>query len=117
MALSLLIKPLASLFTDSEAIHDVAANYISLVAWSWGAYGLVMSVNAAFNGSGRPMPAVVISFARVIVLFQPLALLGRALFGMPGLFGAATVANLIVGLIAFLWLGNYLHSNAASSAE
>jgi Na+-driven multidrug efflux pump len=64
-----------------------------------------MSVNAAFNGIGNPLPGVVISACRVAIVFLPLALLGRYLFGLPGLFAATTISNLLLGAIAFYWLG------------
>ena len=112
VALSLLIKPLAALFSESAAVLEVAAQYTWLVAWSWGAHGLVMSVNAAFNGSARPAPALVISTARVIVVFLPLALLGRSLFGLPGIFAAAAVSNIALGLVAFAWLGKHIRTAA-----
>ena len=51
ICMSLLATPLASLFTDSAAIRAVTVDYIWIVSWSWGAYGVVMSVNASFNGS------------------------------------------------------------------
>ena len=106
--MSLLAAPLASLFTDSATIINVAVNYIWIVSWSWGAYGIVMSVNASFNGSGRPLPSVVISTARVIFVFLPLAFAGRWLFGLNGLFAASTVANLAVGFMAYLWLKRHI---------
>ena len=72
---------------------------------SYGAYGLVMSVNAAFNGMGQPLPGVVISTCRVIVVFLPLAFLGKYLFGLYGLFGATLLSNLLLGAVGFTWLG------------
>jgi putative MATE family efflux protein len=61
IVMSLLAEPLTALFTDSNTIRAVAVEYIRIVSWSWGAYGIVMSVNASFNGSGRPLPGVLIS--------------------------------------------------------
>jgi putative MATE family efflux protein len=110
--MSLVAGPLASLFTDSASIRTVAENYIWIVSWSWGAYGIVMSVNASFNGSGRPLPSVMISSARVIFVFLPLAFAGRALFGMNGLFAASTIANLSIGLVAFVWLKRHIITSA-----
>jgi len=112
LAVSLLALPLSGLFTHSDAIRGVATGYLWLVAWSWGAYGLVMSINAAFNGSGRPLPAVMISLLRVIILFLPLALLGRWLFGPDGLFAASALANVGVGVLAFVWLGKHICSQS-----
>lgn len=105
---ALLAIPLAAVFTDSAAIRVVAIHYIWIVSGSWGVYGLVMSVNAAFNGSGRPLPGVMISSLRVIVIFLPLAFAGRWLFGLDGLFAASGLANFAVGLVAFIWLGRHI---------
>jgi Na+-driven multidrug efflux pump len=112
ITMSLLADPLASLFTDSATIRAVTVNYIWIVSWSWGAYGIVMSVNASFNGSGRPLPSVLISSTRVIFVFLPLAFAGRYLFGLYGLFAASTIANLIVGLMAFVWLKRHITRSA-----
>jgi putative MATE family efflux protein len=106
--MSLFAGSVASLFTNSGSIIDVAESYIWIVSWSWGAYGIVMSVNAAFNGSGRPLPSVLISSARVIFLFLPLAYAGRALFGLNGLFAASTIANLSIGLMGLVWLKRHI---------
>ena len=110
--MSLLAGPLTSLFTDSESIRAVAVDYIRIVSWSWGAYGIVMSVNASFNGSGRPLPSVMISATRVIFVFLPLAFAGRWLFGLQGLFAASTLANLGVGLMAYVWLQRHISMSA-----
>jgi Na+-driven multidrug efflux pump len=107
-ALCLIAEPLSALFTQSMAIREVAVDYIWLVSLSYGAYGLVMSVNASFNGIGRPLPGVLISAMRVLIVFLPLAFLGRWLFGLPGLFGASALSNLGIGALAYRWLGSQI---------
>jgi putative MATE family efflux protein len=107
--LGLLSKTLAGLFSESEEIQSVAILYLWVVPVSYGAYGLVMSANAAFNGMGKPMPGVAISTMRVIVVFLPLAFLGKWYFGLSGLFAASTVSNLLLGLIAYVWLGKQIN--------
>ncbi len=99
---------ISGLYTDDPAIRDVTTAYVWLAAWGWGPYGLVMSVNAAFNGSGRPLPAVALSSARVIFVLLPLLALGQWLFGLHGLFGAVLVANGLLGLVAWRWLGRHI---------
>ena len=108
--LVLIAKPLSGLFSESQSIRDVAVHYLWIVSLSYGAYGLVMSVNAAFNGMGKPLPGVVISACRVIVVFLPLAFLGRWLIGLEGLFAATLVSNILMGAIAFAWLGRQVRS-------
>ena len=112
ISMSLLAIPMTALFTDSEAIRSVAVTYIWIVSWSWGAYGLVMSTNASFNGSGRPLPGVMISTLRVIIVFLPLAYAGRWLLGMEGLFVASSLANISVGILAYVWLGKHISSSS-----
>ncbi len=110
--MSLLAGPLTALFTDSLTIRTVAVEYIWIVSCSWGAYGIVMSVNAGFNGSGRPLPGVLISSLRVIFIFLPLAFTGRWLFGLNGIFAASAIANLAVGLLAYIWLKRHIDTSA-----
>lgn len=105
LVLTFAAEPIASLFSDSPEIRTVAVEYLWLVSISFGAYGLVMSVCASFNGIGVPMPGVVLSVSRVIVVFLPLAFIGRWLFDMNGLFVAAALSNIAVGTLAFFWLG------------
>lgn len=110
--LDLIAKPVASIFTDSESIQVVATHYIWLVSWGYGAHGMVMSVNSAFNGTGRPIPAVLISAARVIFLFLPMAFLARWLFGLEGIFISSAICNVVLAVFAYVWLGRHIkHSS------
>jgi putative MATE family efflux protein len=113
IVLASIARPLTSIFSDSESIQSVAVHYLWIVVISYGAYGLVMSVNAAFNGMGKPAPGVIISACRVMIVFLPLALLGKHLFGLPGLFAATTLSNLLMGAVGFAWLGRVI-SRASS---
>jgi len=112
-ALSLLASTLTAIFSQSESIQGVAVHYLWLVAWAYGGHGLVMSCIAAFNGSGRPLPGMVISASRVIFLFLPLALLGQWLFGLEGIFTATAISNLLLAWVAFTWLGLHIRSHGS----
>lgn len=99
---------LASLFSSDPAVLSVAAFYLAVVPFSYGAYGIVMSVNAAFNGLARPWPAMLLSAARVVLVFLPLALLGQWLWQLEGLFVATALANIAVGTWAWFWLRRHI---------
>jgi putative MATE family efflux protein len=99
---------LASLFSDQDEVLAVATFYLAVVPFSYGAYGIVMSVNAAFNGLARPWPAMLLSAARVVLVFLPLALLGQWLWQLEGIFVATALANISVGLWAWLWLRRHI---------
>jgi putative MATE family efflux protein len=117
LVLIIIARPLSGLFSESEAIQQVAVQYLWIVSISYGAYGLVMSVNASFNGMGKPIPGVIISTCRVIIVFLPLAFLGRWLLGLPGLFGASAIANLAMGMVAWIWLGRQIRTARPRSPQ
>ncbi|HET6565715.1 MAG TPA: MATE family efflux transporter [Xanthomonadales bacterium] len=106
--LAFLAKPLTGMFSESDSIREVATHYLWLMSLGYGAHGITMSMNAAFNGTGRPLPAVVVTSSRVIILFLPLALLGRWLFGLEGIFAAGAVCNILLALLAWWWLGRHI---------
>lgn len=99
---------IAGIFGDHTEVIEVAVLYLAIVPFSYGAYGVVMSVNAAFNGLGHPWPAMLISAGRVLYIFLPLAFLGQWLWQMTGIFIATAVANLIMGIWAWGWLKRYI---------
>jgi putative MATE family efflux protein len=94
---------LPGLFSDNPAVTDVTRLFLWIAPIGYGAYGIVMVVNAAFNGLGNPMPGVVISVTRIIALYLPLAFLGKALYGIPGIFAAYAIANIGSGLLGYVW--------------
>jgi putative MATE family efflux protein len=102
--LALLAGPLMTLFSDDPRVLEVGAAYLWIVPISYGAAGIVMVVNAAFNGIGRPFPAVTVSTLRMIVLYLPLAWAGAQLFQVYGIFAAAAVSNVLAGTTAYAWL-------------
>lgn len=107
--LALLSNFVAGLFSQNEAVVSVTCLFLWIVPISYGAYGIVMVVNAAFNGLGKPMPAVYISVTRMIVLYVPLALIGMRWFGIAGIFGAYAIANLLSGLLGYVWAKGTAH--------
>ena len=114
--LILFARPLTGLFSESAAIQGVAVHYLWIVSVSYGAYGVVMSCNASFNGMGRPLPGVVVSVCRVLLVFLPLAFLLRHFFGLEGLFAATTLSNLLMAAVAFTWLGRRVRREAGQVA-
>ena len=103
LALAGLSDFLPALFSDSDAVTDVTKLFLLIAPASYGTYGMVMVMNASFNGMGKPMPAVWISVARMALLYLPLALLGDRLFGIAGIFGAYAAANVVMGAVSYAW--------------
>ncbi len=101
---------LPGLFSQNPAVTSVTKIFLWIAPVSYGAYGVVMVMNAAFNGLGKPMPAVYISVTRMILLYLPLAVLGRQWFGIAGIFAAYAIANLLSGLLGYIWAHRTVHS-------
>ncbi|MCH8301662.1 MAG: MATE family efflux transporter [Proteobacteria bacterium] len=94
---------LPTLFSDNPEVTDVSTKFLMIAPISYGAYGMVMVMNASFNGMGKPMPAVHISVARMALIYIPLAFVAERFFGITGIFVAYAFANIVSGVIAFAW--------------
>jgi len=92
-----------SLFSDHEEVTSTGALFLLIVPISYGAYGMVMVMNASFNGMGKPMPAVHISVGRMVVIYVPLAYVAEKMFGVAGIFAAYALANIVTGVISYIW--------------
>ena len=103
VALALSSGFLPALFSRNAAVVDTASLYLLIAPISYGTYGMVMVMNASFNGLGHPMPAVGISLGRILVLYLPLAIVGMVLMGAAGIFAAYAIANIVSGIVAYQW--------------
>jgi putative MATE family efflux protein len=102
--LALSANSLPTIFSDNESVIGVARLFLWIAPIGYAGYGLVMTINAAFNGLGKPMPGVVVSLMRTIILYVPLALIGQHYFGIVGIFAAYSAANVITGFVAYAWV-------------
>ena len=77
--------------------------HLRIVPISYMALGMAMIVNGSFNAIGRPMPAMIVSLCRTILVYAPLAFIFAKLFGLVGIFAAACTANFVAGSVGFVW--------------
>jgi putative MATE family efflux protein len=101
---------LPTLFSQNPEVTSVTRTFLWIAPVGYGAYGVIMVMNAAFNGLGRPMPAVYISTVRMLLLYLPLAFVGQHWFGIAGIFGAYALANLLSGLLSYTLARMTAHS-------
>ncbi len=107
---------LPGLFSDSESVQRVTSMFLWIVPVSYGTYGMVMVMNASFNGLGHPMPGVVISVCRIAVLYIPIALVAMQFFDIAGIFAAYAIANIVSGLGAYAWARSAVRRRCAEDA-
>ena len=108
---------LPTLFSDNPDVTDVSTLFLMIAPISYGAYGMVMVMNASFNGMGKPMPAVHISVTRMAVVYVPLALVAERFFGIVGIFVAYAFANIVTGVVAYLWAHASVQQQCDAHAE
>ena len=94
---------LASLFNNDPEVIQIARNYLWFVPISYAAAGIIFVASSTFNALGKPIPSMIMTISRMVVLYIPLAYLGSRLFGINGIFAAACIANLVVGIGAYVW--------------
>ncbi len=95
---------IASLFSPDETVINVVHRFFLIVGVSYGFQGLVTLSTSSFNGLNKPYPSAVFSIVRMFVLYVPLAWLGAKLFQINGVFLAALIANVFVGIISYRYL-------------
>jgi Na+-driven multidrug efflux pump len=94
---------LASVFNKNSEVVAIVAKYMAIVPISYAAAGIVLIASSTFIALGKPLPSITMTLAHTLVIYIPLAHLGKLLWGINGIFAAACLANIIVGLGAIIW--------------
>lgn len=94
---------LIHLFTQDEAAVAAANQYLRIVPLSFGLLGIIAMVSSVANGVGEPIPALVMTVTRLVIIYIPLALLLSNFMGLSGVFIATAAANFLVGFGAMWW--------------
>lgn len=114
-------EPIIRLFNDQQDVIDAASIYLLIIPVSYGAWGVLMMASAIFNALGKPYKSTAMSVMRMFVIYIPLALLGNRLFGLPGIFIATCLSNLLAGLLGAIWnrysFGGLNHSSKAPATN
>lgn len=88
---------------DDPSLVDVAVTYLHIIPFSIGFMGLIVVSTHAFNALRRPMPALFLSVARLLIVYIPMALVASHFFGFVGVFAATAITNVFVGIVAVIW--------------
>jgi Na+-driven multidrug efflux pump len=109
---------IARLIDTKPEVVNVAGIYLALVPWSYGLWGVLMMSSASFNALGKPLPSTALSFARMILVYVPLATLLNNLMGFVGIFIATFISNILFGMISWRWFSvrlNVMTKNTRAS--
>ena len=91
---------LAQFFTDDANVIAEFALYLSIAAWGYAGYGVLITANGALNAVDKASFALFQSVARVFLIMLPVAWLMRDSWGSSAIYAAELAANLIGGLVA-----------------
>jgi len=91
----------ARLFNQDPRVVEVTRLYLWVVPASYALEGIFMIVRMSWNALGLAVRATGLVCARYLILHIPLALLGAAVLGLPGIFLAAALSNLLAGTTAY----------------
>ena len=96
-------EDIARLIDAKPEVVKVAGIYLALVPWSYGLWGVLMMSSASFNALGKPLPSTALSFARMIVVYVPLATFLNDTMGYVGIFVATLISNALFGVVSWKW--------------
>jgi len=97
---------LLEFFTTDPEVIKTAKIQLLYCPWGYGFLGLAVIANGSFNALGKPMPAMTISIGRTLLVYVPLAYWLASSMGIRGVFIAQVLANLLAGIVGFVWYQN-----------
>lgn len=92
----------ADFFTEDPAVIREFAAYLSIAAWGYAGYGVLIVSNGALNAVDKARSALVQSCARVFLIMMPVAWLLLPGWGASAIYTAELAANVIGGTVALL---------------
>ena len=92
---------IAALFTSNEHVLIWLTLYLKWMPLSFAPLSIMIVYANALNAYQKPLFSVAINIVRSFVLALPMALIGQQLFQESGIFYAALIANLIMGIVCF----------------
>ncbi len=101
-------RPLVGVFDANPLVVETAAAYLRIVPFTLGPFALMMIAVGTFNALGRPMPAVILTFVKLFIIYLPLAWILSRSIGITGIFWANAASHLLLGAASLIWLRKVL---------
>ena len=107
---------IVSLISEDPLVVETARIYLIIIPLGIGFLGITMTATHSFNALGKPMPPLIISILQMLVVYVPLALIFDFFWGYTGIFIAFTVTNILIGILAWLWINHRIRLGSVSPA-
>lgn len=92
-----------SLISADPEVMAPAVAYLYIVPISIGFMGMVNVANASFNALSKPLPPLVLSLSRLVLVYIPVAIAAGHLFGYVGVYVAMALVTFLFGLLGWRW--------------
>lgn len=99
----LVARNLAGVFSDDPDVVEHLARYFWIVPASYALRSVFIVNNSELNGLHRPLTAGALNVVRMAGLIIPSAYLGARLGGADGLLIGLAGANILAGLVSWVW--------------
>ena len=107
---------IAALFNDDPQVIETVVLYLWIVPLTYGLQGILRLAGYTLNVLNKPFYAMALTLMQMFLLYLPLAYLGSFLFGLTGIFGAAAIAHVVAGVVAW-WVLRRTVATAQRAAE
>ncbi len=97
-------RPVAAWFNDDPQVLESAVQYLWIVPFSLGLRSIHQIIWTSLNVLGRPWDSLILEFLLAFALWIPFAWIGALMYGTAGLYWGLTLANIIAGVIAYVWV-------------
>lgn len=97
----------AGFFTKEPGVIEEFARYLSIAAWGYAGFGVLIVANGILNAVDKAAFALCQSIARVFLVMLPFAVLLQASWGSAAIYGAELAANIaggITGIALIYWV-------------
>jgi len=101
ITLFVLALPVARIFSDSDEVAARAALYLRTVPWSYGLFGIAMTIPTLLNALSRANRSALLTAVRLFVCVLPLSYFGSEWYGFHGLLLGMVAGNALIGLISW----------------
>ncbi len=112
-----LARPVGRVFSSEAEVSGTIAWYLWIIMAGSGLLHVSVHSGFALNALARPFVAATFNGIRLLVFLVPLAWLGSRLMGVKGIFGGMSLAYVLAGLLALVWVGRYFVPDAPSDLE
>jgi putative MATE family efflux protein len=116
-------RQIVGVFTTDQAVIDVGAAFLRIIAPTFGLLGIIRAFMGGFRGVGKTLTAAVISVAFVGLFRVPPAYIGAIEYGPPGIwwsFPISIVLGTALATVLFYrdeWTDSVLDEEAEGQAE